>query len=410
MTLTRHSRNQTGSADDADDAERRNLKVGAALKCPPNRMNKGLNNSVEKYSATKSTNLTSEVLMRCGKALLLGTILSLAVFAIGCGSGGSSGGSPPPPTVSVTISPATASVPAGATQQFTAAVTGSSNTMVTWSVNGTTGGSAAGGTISTSGLYTAPNTAPSPSSVTVTATSQADTTKSASANVTITTPPLSLSSLSPIVAMQNGGAFTLTVNGTGFTPGSQLLFNGAAKPTAFVSPTQITAQISPSDISQPGTFPAKVQTGGMAGNSANFFVVPSITMQDVSVTAGAESGGVNVGVPALNPRLLLEAVGIGNSAGGTGVELKQGRPANLFLVGKGIVAGTFYVITGNPGDVTVTQPLAADFAQTTDGIPAVNVKISLSPSAALGPRNILVINPAGEISVFVGGLLITSES
>src|SRR2546425_9300954 len=83
---------------------------------------------------------------------------------------------PPPTAVSVTISPTSATVAAGGTQQFTATVQNTSNTAVTWQVNGVTGGNATVGTISSSGLYTAPA---SPATVTVTAVSQADTTKSA---------------------------------------------------------------------------------------------------------------------------------------------------------------------------------------------------------------------------------------
>ncbi len=82
-------------------------------------------------------------------------------------------------TVSVSVSPTTATVTSGSTQQFTASVSGSSNTAVTWS---TTAGS-----ISTSGLFTAPSVS-SKTTVTVTATSQADTTKKASATVTVNPP------------------------------------------------------------------------------------------------------------------------------------------------------------------------------------------------------------------------------
>ncbi|MDP2875950.1 MAG: M4 family metallopeptidase [Holophaga sp.] len=78
--------------------------------------------------------------------------------------------------VSVAITPTTSTIQTGATQQFTASVTGSTNTAVTWT--------ATGGTVSTSGLYTAPATA---GTYTVKATSAADTTKSASATVTVTT-------------------------------------------------------------------------------------------------------------------------------------------------------------------------------------------------------------------------------
>ena len=91
-----------------------------------------------------------------------------------------------PTAVSVTISPTSATVGAGGTQQFTATVTNTNNTAVTWQVNGVPGGNATAGTISSAGLYTAPAVVPSPATVTVRAVSQADATKSASAQVTIT--------------------------------------------------------------------------------------------------------------------------------------------------------------------------------------------------------------------------------
>src|SRR5205823_1840870 len=112
-----------------------------------------------------------------------------------------------PPPVSVSISPVSASLQTGGTQQFTATVTGSTNTSVTWS--------ATGGTISTSGLFTAPGTA---GSYSVKATSVVDTTKSASAVVTVTAPPPPVVvSVSPTSAgVQAGGTqqFTATVTGT----------------------------------------------------------------------------------------------------------------------------------------------------------------------------------------------------
>ncbi len=91
------------------------------------------------------------------------------------------------PVVHVTVSPSTVTVLTGTPQQFTATVTGTSNTAVDWSVNGLYGGNSTVGTISSTGLYTAPTTVPNPSTVTVTATSQADYNASDSANVTITT-------------------------------------------------------------------------------------------------------------------------------------------------------------------------------------------------------------------------------
>ncbi|MBV8890366.1 MAG: DUF1565 domain-containing protein [Acidobacteria bacterium] len=97
--------------------------------------------------------------------------------------------------VSVTISPNVLSLATLATQAFTATVGGSTNSAVTWQVNGVSGGDSSTGLISTTvlgtnneAIYLAPSAVPSPASVSVTATSQADPTKSASATVTIQLP------------------------------------------------------------------------------------------------------------------------------------------------------------------------------------------------------------------------------
>jgi hypothetical protein len=64
----------------------------------------------------------------------------------------------------------------GGTQQFTATVTGTANTAVTWS--------ATAGSVDSSGFYTAP-VVQKITNATVTATSQADPTKSATSTVTV---------------------------------------------------------------------------------------------------------------------------------------------------------------------------------------------------------------------------------
>ena len=88
--------------------------------------------------------------------------------------------------VGISVSPSTASVAPNATQQFTATVTGTTNTAASWSVDGTPGGNSSIGTIDATGLYTAPSTLGTHS---ITATSAADTTKSANATVTVQNPP-----------------------------------------------------------------------------------------------------------------------------------------------------------------------------------------------------------------------------
>jgi hypothetical protein len=123
------------------------------------------------------------------------------LYLISLGCGGSLPGSLPPPApqngsagaasvsivpaVVVTVAPAHVSATAGATQQFAASVTGTSNTGVAWTVSGTGCSGTACRTISSNGLYTAPAEVPAPANVTITATSMSNPTQSAQSNVTI---------------------------------------------------------------------------------------------------------------------------------------------------------------------------------------------------------------------------------
>jgi hypothetical protein len=90
-----------------------------------------------------------------------------------------------PTAVSITIAPASATVRLRRTRQFTATVQHAANLSVIWKVNGIVGGNFTVGTISPSGLYTAPGSRPNPAVVTVSATAVADQTRTASASVTV---------------------------------------------------------------------------------------------------------------------------------------------------------------------------------------------------------------------------------
>ena len=119
-------------------------------------------------------------LKSCCEASFIAMFCCLFPAISGCGASGAGA-----QNVNVTVSPPPASVVAGATRPFTASVTGTTNTAVTWTVSGTGCDGASCGSIPSSGLYTAPAAVPSPATVTVTATSQAAPTQSASAQVTV---------------------------------------------------------------------------------------------------------------------------------------------------------------------------------------------------------------------------------
>ncbi len=125
--------------------------------------------------------------------LVADTITLTGAAAIG---NSCSGGSPLQPPVAVSVTPATATLYGGQTQQFTATVTNTTNTAVTWTISPT-----GTGTISSSGLYTAPATISTQQTVTVKATSQANTAVSASSTVTLmpkTTPTITWATPAPI--------------------------------------------------------------------------------------------------------------------------------------------------------------------------------------------------------------------
>lgn len=106
--------------------------------------------------------------------------LFLLLVAVGCG--GNKQSEVPGANVVISVSPLSLVLQTGGTQQLTATVTGTTDHRVTWSI----AEGDAGGTISSTGSYTAPS---NPGSFHVIATSMADPTKSASSYVSISAPP-----------------------------------------------------------------------------------------------------------------------------------------------------------------------------------------------------------------------------
>ncbi len=188
--------------------------------------------------------------------------------------------------VTVQVTPATATLHIGRTQQFAATVMGSSNQAVTWSVNGVAGGNATYGFISSTGFYTAPTNLPSPATFSVQATSVAQTTSVGAAQLTLLPLP-AITSVSP--SPLTVGSFTLTVNGAGFLAGSTVNFNGGPLATTFVSATQLrgagTAAVAATSV------PVSVTTpDGMTSNT----VTVNVNAAPVTVTISPASATVTV--------------------------------------------------------------------------------------------------------------------
>src|SRR5215469_3976199 len=265
---------------------------------------------------------------------------SLAFLAAGLAASlflGSCGSSSPPPPITITVTPASATLSPGASTQFTATVTGTTNTAVTWQVNGTVGGSTATGTITSNGLYTAPGAIPNPATVTVTAVLSANASDSGSASVTIAQQVAVTVSPNPIsVAIFTTQQFTATVNGQPSTAVTWEV-NGVT------GGSQATGYISTS-----GLF---VAPGGVPTASLGTGVTTTPVTVTATSTANANSSGsatVTIFPPNQNPQ--TGAIEFGTSGGnqndsstsGTKITCCGGTLGSLVTRG-----GTQYILSNN---------------------------------------------------------------
>ena len=184
-------------------------------------------------------------------------------------------------TVSVTVSPSTATVASGATKQFTATVTNATTQLVNWSVNGAPGGNTTVGLINPSGLYTAPAVPPSGGIVTVQAASAVSPSAVGTATVTVTAPPAPpvLSSIAPNSGVQ-GTSVSVTLGGSQFLAGATVVVGGAGVSVtnvAVTGTTQITATFTIAATAVTGAHSVTVSTSAGASAAQSFTVTAPVT-------------------------------------------------------------------------------------------------------------------------------------
>jgi len=205
------------------------------------------------------------------------------------------------PTVTgVSVSPGTASVAGGATQQFNATVAGtnSPSQSVTWS--------ATAGTISSSGLFTAPTATSAAQTITITATSVADSSKSGTATVTVAAaaPTVTSVTVSPSAAsISSGGtqqfsaavvgtntpAQTVTWSATGGSINASGLFTGPAVTGA--SQTITVTATSTVNTSKTGTAVVTVTAAQQQSGAGGFTPSTSRTLKVLAGRGGFSAEG-----------------------------------------------------------------------------------------------------------------------
>src|SRR5260221_1930421 len=140
---------------------------------------------------------------------------------------------------------------------------------------------------------------PEEGSVTVESSSQENAQVSAAVPLLVLAPGPgpTVTSLAPSSAIVGSAGFTLAVNGANFTIGSVVLWGGTPLATTLVSPNQLTASISASQVANVGTASVSVQAysnpSAPISNAVNFTVapVPPLTLNSLfpSIITGGDS-------------------------------------------------------------------------------------------------------------------------
>jgi len=306
--------------------------------------------------------------------LLAGPALLVLLLSSGCG------GAPVHIGTSIDASFGAATVLTGQTVDITAAVTGTNNKSVVWSVcNGSgadcvPGGNSLRGTIAEIGKdaqgnsiarYTAPASVPAPPECHTEASGCSVVLSghlvafgvSCFARVTLepATPPVpTITSLSPSSAVAGGAGFTLTVNGTNFVAGSVARWNGSERASTFVDSIKIQAAIPASDIAAAGTAVVTVFNPPPDGGTSNMAVF-----------------NINNPTPELTQLTPSSAI-----VGGAGF--------TLTVDGSGFIAASEVQWNGSPRATTFVSSTALKAA-----IPASDI-------AAAGVAIVTVFNPAPD--------------
>jgi uncharacterized protein (DUF1800 family) len=234
----------------------------------------------------------------------------------------------------VRISPGGASLRPGETVQFKATITGTTNPNVVWKVNSAPGGNATVGTISTTGLYTAP-AGLTGSTVTIGAPSVEDPqSNQAPSFVTL------LSNLPVVTAALPAplpvGNFTIAVSGNNFLNGAQVIFDGVMLPTTFVSATSLSAS---GNAASAGTIPLQVINPGAGSPTSNI----------LQVQVGSGNSGVT---PAAAARLLEQS-----TFGPTPASIQHVQTVGMqsFLNEQYAATASTYPAPGANDDITVVK-------------------------------------------------------
>jgi DNA-binding beta-propeller fold protein YncE len=215
--------------------------------------------------------------------------------------------------ITVTVTPPDATVGTSETFQFVPTVTGSANTAVNWFVNGIAGGQASVGTISASGLYTAPASPPTSNAATIASNG----------------------------AVRKTNVVTITTTAPhGFSVGQSVIIAGVSD-TSFNGTFTIASVPSSSTFTyaQTGTDTTTPSGGGTATSVSNAVTIKAVSVADSSRSATVGASIVN----AVNPTLTSVSPTV----------VPQGAVfQDVYLTGKDLISTTTVRVSGTIGPCT----------------------------------------------------------
>ena len=263
---------------------------------------------------------------------------------------------------------------------------------LTFFVNGVEGGNAQLGTINAAGIYTAPAQVPAPNTVTITATANGHPEAApGSVAIAVLNPIPVLNSIAPTNPTE--GVTLITVQGSQFVFGAQILWNGSPVATTFVSSTEVAAAIS---APTPGTYPLLVSNpnpGSANSATLNVPVLPGKVVikidpgnTDVRVTNSLSLGVQVTGTLNTGVTLAVNGVPGGNATVGTAV------------YNNGSITYTAPAVVPTPNNIVQLTVTSVD-----DPTVSVNQNISvLNPIPILTAATPNIFNP-GTATVVVTG-------
>jgi hypothetical protein len=282
-----------------------------------------------------------------------------------------------PGSIVITIQPGSATLFLGQTQQFRAIVTGTSNTNVTWSVNGVAGGNATVGSISIGGLYTAPSILPANGTVTVTAVSVASDQASSSVGVTLMDDvAVSVSPASANVPAAGAQVFAATVTGTG-SPSTAVTWsvNGIAGGNSTV-----------------GTIVAN-------GSNGATYTAPAVPPTPATVTVTATSVADNTKTGSASVTITCATDSISPTSANVPLGQTQNFAASLCATGG---APTVWDVNGIAGGNTTVGTIASS------GAGAGNTAVYTAPSDLPSPTLVTIHATAGN-AIAVANVTVVSQ-